>query len=54
MNMGTGYELAKCLDGTLWEPDFLDVCAIVLMDEQEFGPMVGPNVEELERWLGVE
>jgi hypothetical protein len=30
--MDTGYKLAKSLTGTLWEPDFLEIVHLTLMD----------------------
>lgn len=52
--MGTGYELAKCLTGTLWEPDFVEVCNLVLIDLNEFGPECAGLRGEIESFLGVQ
>ena len=34
--MDTGYQLAKCLIGTLWEQDFMNTLRLVRLDIKEF------------------
>lgn len=30
--MDTGYQLAKCLVGTIWEPDFYEMIHLSMLD----------------------